>query len=168
MLILASVLVPSADIGQVCHMSRRFILLDKFVVGGFITLCDVTAICTGVLINPQPDQEGKMLQRQMILSFIIIIISVMGWGHLLTRSGLTYPEVSSKVCHVSFCQLDNSVSLPWVIYYEAFYLHLSFIYILFIIIIGGILVLCIYIYNKTSIKRNILTIKQNTSGSRSG
>ena len=26
----------------------------------------------------------------------------------------------------------------------------------------------IYIYNKTGIKRNILTIKQNTSGSRSG
>jgi len=26
----------------------------------------------------------------------------------------------------------------------------------------------IYIYNKTSIKRNILTIKQNTSGSRLG
>jgi len=26
----------------------------------------------------------------------------------------------------------------------------------------------IYIYNKTRIKRNILTIKQNTSGSRSG
>ena len=40
-------------------------------------------------------------------------------GHLLTRSGLTYPEVSSKVCHDSFCQLGNSVSLPWVIYYEA-------------------------------------------------
>jgi hypothetical protein len=39
-------------------------------------------------------------------------------------------------------------------------------YILFIIIIGGILVL--YIYIKTSIKGNILTIKQNTSGSRSG
>jgi len=32
----------------------------------------------------------------------------------LTRSGLTYPEVSSKVCHDSFCQLENSVSLPWV------------------------------------------------------
>ena len=44
-------------------------------------------------------------------------------GHLLTRSGLTYPEVSSKVCHDSFCQLGNSVSLPWVIYYDAFYLH---------------------------------------------
>ena len=44
-------------------------------------------------------------------------ISVMELGHLLTRSGLTYPEVSSKVCHDSFCQLGNSVSLSWVIYY---------------------------------------------------
>ena len=50
-------------------------------------------------------------------------ISVMELGHLLTRSGLTHPEVSSKVCHDSFCQLENSVSLLWVIYYEAFYLH---------------------------------------------
>jgi len=50
-------------------------------------------------------------------------IFVMGFGHLLTLSGLTYPEVSSKVCHDSFCQLENSVSLPWIIYYEALYLH---------------------------------------------
>ena len=50
-------------------------------------------------------------------------ISVMELGHLLTRSDLTYPEVSSKVCHDSFCQLGNSVSFPWVIYYGAFYLH---------------------------------------------
>jgi len=50
-------------------------------------------------------------------------ISVVELGHLLTRSSLTYPEVSSKVCHDSFCQLGNSVSLPWVIYYGAFYLH---------------------------------------------
>jgi len=50
-------------------------------------------------------------------------ISVMELGHLLTRFGLTYPEVSSKVCHDSLCQLGNSVSLPWVIYYGAFYLH---------------------------------------------
>ena len=50
-------------------------------------------------------------------------ISVMELAHLLTRSGLTHPEVSSRVCHDSFCQLGNSVSLPWVIYYEAFYLH---------------------------------------------
>jgi hypothetical protein len=39
-------------------------------------------------------------------------------GHLLTRSGLTYPEVSSKFYHDSFCQLGNSISLPWVIYFE--------------------------------------------------
>ena len=44
-------------------------------------------------------------------------------GHLLTRAGLTYPEVSSKIYHDSFCQLDSSVSLPWVICFEAFYLH---------------------------------------------
>ena len=46
-------------------------------------------------------------------------ISVMELGHLLTRSSLMYPEVSSKVCHDSFCQLGSSVSLPWVIYYRA-------------------------------------------------
>ena len=32
-------------------------------------------------------------------------------GHLLTCSGLTYPEVSSKVYHDSFCQLGSSVCL---------------------------------------------------------
>jgi hypothetical protein len=51
-------------------------------------------------------------------------VSVMYLGHLLTRSGLTYPEVSSKVCHDSLCQKGNSVSVSWVIYYEAFYLHI--------------------------------------------
>ena len=58
-------------------------------------------------------------------------ISVMELGHLLTRSDLTYPEVSSKVCHDSFCQLGNSVSLPRAIYYGAFYLYVatSFSYI---------------------------------------
>ena len=60
-------------------------------------------------------------------------------GHLLTRSGLKYPEVSSKVCHDSFCQLENSVSLPWVIYYEALYLHVLYIYIC-------IMCVCVYIY----------------------
>ena len=44
-------------------------------------------------------------------------------GHLLTRSGLTFPQVSSKVYPDSLCQSDSSVSLPWVIYFEAFYLH---------------------------------------------
>ena len=43
--------------------------------------------------------------------------------HLLTRSGHTYPEASSKVYHDSFCQLGSSVSLPWVVNFEAFYVH---------------------------------------------
>ena len=43
--------------------------------------------------------------------------------HLLTRSGLTYPQDSSKVYHDSFCQSDSTVSLPWVIYFQAFSLH---------------------------------------------
>jgi hypothetical protein len=42
---------------------------------------------------------------------------------LLTRSGLTCQEVSSKVCLGSFCHSGRSVSLPWIIYYEAFCLH---------------------------------------------
>ena len=50
-------------------------------------------------------------------------MSVMELGHLLTLSGLTYPEVSSKVFHNSSCQLGSSISLPWVIYFEAVYLH---------------------------------------------
>jgi Na+-transporting methylmalonyl-CoA/oxaloacetate decarboxylase gamma subunit len=52
----------------------------------------------------------------IIIIIIIIIISFMELGHLLNRSGLTHPEVSSKVCHDSFCQLGSSVSLSWVIY----------------------------------------------------
>ena len=52
-------------------------------------------------------------------------ISVMDLGYLLTRSCLTYPEVSSKVYPDSFCQSDSTVSLPWVIYFEAFYLHVA-------------------------------------------
>ena len=58
-----------------------------------------------------------------IIIIIINHISVMELVHLLTRSGLTYPEVASKVSNDSFCQSANSVSLPWVIYCEAFYLH---------------------------------------------
>jgi hypothetical protein len=49
----------------------------------------------------------------IIIIIIIIINHVMELGHLLTRFGLMYPEVSSQVCHDSFCQLGNSVSLPW-------------------------------------------------------
>jgi len=35
--------------------------------------------------------------------------SFMQLGHLLTRSGLTHPEVSLTVYHAFFCQLGNIV-----------------------------------------------------------
>ena len=50
-------------------------------------------------------------------------VSVLELGHYLTPSGLTYSEVYSKVCNDSFCHWGSSVSLPRVIYYEAFYLN---------------------------------------------
>ena len=43
------------------------------------------------------------------------LISVMELGHLLTRSGLTYPWFLLPV--------GSSVSLLWVIYFETFYLY---------------------------------------------
>jgi hypothetical protein len=43
---------------------------------------------------------------------IIIIISVMELGHLLTRSDLTYPEVSSKVCHDVTLNINSQISRP--------------------------------------------------------
>ena len=55
-------------------------------------------------------------------------ISFMELGHLLTRSGLTYPEVSSKAYHDSFCPLGSSVSLPWVFYFETYHLHVVSIF----------------------------------------
>ena len=87
-------------------------------------------------------------------------ISVMQLGHLLTRSGLTYPEVCSKVYHDSFRQLDSSVSLPWAIYFEAFSLHVvsSFSciplicpkFVLFLAPLQFVLLFCIiYVIRKT-------------------
>ena len=71
-------------------------------------------------------------------------------GHLLTCSSLTYPEVSSNVCHNSFCQLENSVSLPWVIYYEAFYLRLHLTFYVFNkrvhLLVKRILLLIVHVY----------------------
>ena len=46
-----------------------------------------------------------------------------GFGPLVNPFGSHVSRSLFKVCHDSFCQLENSVSLPWVICYEAFYLH---------------------------------------------
>ena len=74
-------------------------------------------LCVELGLHVQP--YGATFLRQLSHQDI----SVMQLGHLLTFSGLTYREVSSKVYHDSFFQLGSSVSLSWVIYFEAFYLH---------------------------------------------
>jgi hypothetical protein len=76
-----------------------------------------------LLVFMLPISRYSTLSLRAAKDIIIIIIYVMELGHLLTRSGLTYPEAPSKVYHDSFCHLGSSVLLPWVIYFEAFYLH---------------------------------------------
>jgi len=79
-------------------------------------------------------------------------------GHLLTRSCLTYPEVSSKVYRDSFCQLGSSVSLPWVIYYEAIYLHVvsSFFFDVFFLTF-------VYIFTLRVIQTKVYVASSDTS-----
>ena len=84
----------------------------------------IIAVITCVTeITKLPAFTAHPFATMVTLLTIFHHVSVMQLGHLLTRSSLTYPEVSSKVCHDSFCQSGSSVSLPWVIYCEAFYLH---------------------------------------------
>jgi hypothetical protein len=49
------------------------------------------------LNNTELQSLHHKLSDVFIIIIIIIIISVKELGHLLTRSGLTYPKVSSKV-----------------------------------------------------------------------
>jgi hypothetical protein len=53
---------------------------------------------------------GFFIKRKLLgheLNYLLVYhhhLSVMELGHLLTCSGLMYPEASSKVCHGFFCQ----------------------------------------------------------------
>jgi len=81
-------------------------------------------------------------------------------GYLLTRSGLTYPEVSSKVC-----QLGSSVLLPWVIYFETFYFHVLIVIYIHIYIWqskhGNRIYIYIYMYDsaRNGIHQNLRRCK---------
>ena len=74
--------------------------------------------CQGLLEAPQPVRRRRRHHHHHHHH-----VSFMELGHLLTRFGLTYPKVSSKFCHDSFCRLSSSVLLPWVFCFDAFYLH---------------------------------------------
>ena len=90
----------------------------------------VPSLPTDTLVLHTPQSSAYLINR---VTFSIIKkkkcnhhhhhISVMELGHLLTHPSLTYPEVSSEVYHDSFCPLGSSISLSWVIYFKAFYLH---------------------------------------------
>jgi hypothetical protein len=56
--------------------------------------------------------EGKFMVRTKINVFHRHHLSFMELGHLLTRSGLTCPEASSKVCHDSFCPSGRVFNYP--------------------------------------------------------
>jgi len=66
----------------------------------YVCMCVCACVCTYVYVY-------VYVYTDITNSTIHHHISVMELGHLLTRSGLTYTEVSSKVCHDSFCQLGN-------------------------------------------------------------
>ena len=72
-------------------------------------LCCPFLAMQSVIYNNQPTNAHKHLHIHHHHHNHNHHVSVMELGHLLTRSSLTYPEVSSKVCHDSFCQLGNSV-----------------------------------------------------------
>ena len=64
-------------------------------------------------VGQQGHRKQTILITVLRITLILLIhhhhhrMSVMELGHLLTRFGLTYLEVSPEVCHDSFCQLGE-------------------------------------------------------------
>ena len=139
--------------------------------------------CTGVLISLQPDQEGNKLQRQNILMFIYptynhnwrnistiyIYITRLASNEICSPSNKIHQEVG-RAKDLSAPRVYTGVLISPQPDQEGNKLQrqniLMFIYPIYNHNWRNISTICIY--KKTSIKRNILTIKQNTEGSRSG
>jgi len=68
-------------------------------------VCVCVCVCVCVLVRMHVHLFHVIWQFISLIFIIVIIISFMELGHLLTRSCLTYPEVSSKVYHDSFFPL---------------------------------------------------------------
>ena len=128
----------------------------SFTFSGF--LANVT-VYTGVLISPQPDQEGNKLQRQNILMFIYPIYNY-NCRNIITiyiynktsikRNILTIKQNTEVLISPQPDQEGNKLQRQNI---------LKPIYPIYNHNCRNIST--IYIYNKISIKRNILTIKQN-------
>ena len=121
----------------------------------------VHIIYTGVLINHQPDQEGNKLQRQKIMMFIYPIYCH-NWRNISTiymynktsikRNILTIKQNTVVLISPQPDQEGNKLQRQK---------NLIFIYLIYNHNWRNINTIYIYIYNNTSIKRNIVTIKQN-------
>ena len=145
-----------------------------------LKLFQVLCCSTGVLISPQPDQEGNKLQRQKILSFIFPIYNH-NWRNISTIYIYIYIYITRLASNEIF-SLSNKIhrevgrakDLSAPLYVNTGVLIspqpdqegnklqrqkiLSFIFPIYNHYWRNIST--IYIYNKTSIKRNILTIKK--------
>ena len=99
----------------------------------------VQVLHTGVLISPQPDQEGNKLQRQKILSFIYPIYNH-NWRNISTIYIYTGVLISPQPD-----QEGNKLQRQKI---------LSFIYPIYNHNWRNISTIYIYTYNKTNIKRN--------------
>jgi hypothetical protein len=90
---------------------KFIIVLPRSVLAEYNTF---PKMCIFKSLTPYTEDGGMKIEMRTFYHHHHL--SAMELGHLLTRSGLTCPEVSSKVCHDSFCQLGNSVSSPWATY----------------------------------------------------
>ena len=110
---------------------------------------------TGVLISPQPNQEENKLQRQKIFLIFVYPIYNHNWRNISTI--YIYNKTSIK--------RNTGVLISPQPNQEENKLQRQKIFLIFVYPVynhNWRNISTIYIYNKTSIKRNILTIKQNT------
>ena len=120
----------------------------------------------GVLISHQPNRKGNKLQRQKILNFIYPIYN-QNWRNISTVYIYNKTSIKRNILKI---KQNRGVLITHQPNRKGNKLQrqkiLNFIYPIYNQNWRNIST--IYIYNKTSIKRNILTIKQNRLGSKSG
>jgi len=67
--------------------------------------------------------NGMIFVRKNFIIIIIIIYLSWSWATCWPVPVSRTQKSLERSAMIPFCQLGNSVSIPWVIYYRAFYLH---------------------------------------------
>ena len=126
----------------------------------YIPMHQYHTVHTGVLISPQPDQEGNKLQRQKILILTYPIYNH-NWRNISTIYICNKTSIKRNILTI---KQNTGVLISPQPDQEGKKLQRQKILIFTYPIYNHNLrnISTIYICNKTSIKRNILTIKQNT------